>query len=63
MLSAAEADVPGTFIEAVSWMRVFEPYAQRARERGWDVHEIATGHEVMVTAPVELATTLERIAR
>ena len=61
-LAAAEADVPGTFIEATSWMRVFEPSAQRARDRGWDVHEIATGHEVMVTAPLELATTLDLIA-
>jgi pimeloyl-ACP methyl ester carboxylesterase len=62
-LRPAEADVPGTFIEAVSWMRVFEPYAQRARQRGWEVHEIATGHEVMVTAPQELAETLHLIAR
>jgi pimeloyl-ACP methyl ester carboxylesterase len=62
-LGPAEAEVPGTFIEAVSWMRVFEPQAQRARERGWEVHEIETGHEVMVTAPHELADTLDRIVR
>ncbi len=61
-LGAAEADVPGTFVEAVDWMRVFAPHGQRARERGWEVHEIATGHEVMVTAPRELADTLGRIA-
>jgi pimeloyl-ACP methyl ester carboxylesterase len=60
-LSSAEADVAGTFVEATSWMRVFEPFAQRARERGWDLHDIATGHEVMVTAPTALAETLHRI--
>ena len=62
-LGPAEAEVPGTFVEAVDWMRVFEPQADRARARGWDVHEIATGHEVMVTAPRELADTLDRLAR
>lgn len=62
-LTGAEADVPGTFIEGVSWMRVFQPYAERARQLGWDVHEIPTGHEVMVTAPQELATLLDGLAR
>lgn len=62
-LGAGDDDVPGSFIEAVSWMRVFTPQAERARERGWDVQEIATGHEVMVTAPAELAAALERAGR
>lgn len=62
-LSAAEPEVPGTFVEGVGWMRVFQPYAERARERGWDVCEIDTGHELMVTAPEFLAETLHEIAR
>jgi pimeloyl-ACP methyl ester carboxylesterase len=61
-ISPAETNVPGTFIEAVSWMRVFQPYAERARERGWDVIEIETGHELMVTAPEALAAALAKIA-
>lgn len=62
-LNDAEADVPGTFIEGTGWMRVFTRYAERARERGWDVREIDTGHELMVTAPAELAEHLDEIAR
>ncbi len=50
--------VPAAFIECVDWMRVFSPYAERAAARGWPVHEIATGHEAMVTAPNELADLL-----
>lgn len=60
-LGQAEAEVPGTFIEGVDWMRVFQPYAERARARGWDVHEIPTGHEAMVTAPDALADLLHEI--
>lgn len=62
-LGRGESEVPGSFIECVGWMRVFTPYAERARERGWAVHEIDTGHEAMVTAPEELARLLAGIAR
>jgi hypothetical protein len=41
---------------------VFAGQADRARERGWPVHELATGHEAMVTAPEELAGVLLEIA-
>ncbi|WP_129670020.1 alpha/beta hydrolase [Phytoactinopolyspora endophytica] len=54
--------VAATFIECTDWMRVFTPQAQRAKERGWPVLEIATGHEAMVTAPDELAKLLLDIA-
>lgn len=54
--------VPSTFIECVDWMRVFAAQAQRAAARGWPVHEIATGHEAMVTAPDELAALLLDVA-
>lgn len=51
-------DVPAVFVECVDWMRVFRAHAERARARGWPVHEIPTGHEAMVTAPKELADVL-----
>lgn len=57
-LTGAVDPVPGTFIECVDWMRVFEPYAARARELGWETRELATGHEAMVTAPQALADML-----
>lgn len=61
-LTGAAARVPAAFIECVSWMRVFQGHADRARERGWPVHELETGHEAMVTAPAELAELLLRVA-
>ncbi|WP_181780045.1 alpha/beta hydrolase [Pseudonocardia pini] len=54
--------VPAVFIECVDWMRVFEAHAERAAARGWPTHQLATGHEAMVTAPDELATLLLDIA-
>ncbi|HEU5431383.1 MAG TPA: alpha/beta fold hydrolase, partial [Thermomicrobiales bacterium] len=32
--------VPAAFVECVTWMRVFAAQADRARERGWPVHEL-----------------------
>jgi pimeloyl-ACP methyl ester carboxylesterase len=55
-------DVPAAFVECTDWMRVFRPHAERAAARGWPVHEVATGHEAMVTAPKELADVLLTIA-
>ncbi len=52
------ATVPAAFVECTDWMRVFQPHADRAAERGWPVHHVPTGHEAMVTAPKELADTL-----
>jgi pimeloyl-ACP methyl ester carboxylesterase len=54
--------VPAAFIECVDWMRVFESQAGRAREKGWTVLELPTGHEAMVTAPQELADMLVELA-
>ena len=50
--------VPAAYIECTSWMRVFQPHAERAATLGWPVNHIATGHEAMVTAPQELAELL-----
>jgi pimeloyl-ACP methyl ester carboxylesterase len=61
-LGPEEAEVPGVFVECTDWMRVFQPYAERARQRGWPVHEVPTGHEAMVTAPAALAKILLEVA-
>jgi pimeloyl-ACP methyl ester carboxylesterase len=42
---------------------IFAPFAERARSEGWDVHELATGHDAMLTIPYELATILIDLAR
>ncbi|WP_026453764.1 alpha/beta fold hydrolase [Saccharomonospora iraqiensis] len=59
---AAAASVPAVFVECTDWMRVFRPQAERAADRGWPVHHVATGHEAMVTAPAALADTLLSVA-
>ncbi len=41
--------------------RIFDPFAQKARSAGWEVHELATGHLAMLIAPHELAELLVRI--
>ena len=61
-LTGAVAAVPAEFIECVDWMRVFKGQRERAESRGWPVHEIATGHEAMVTAPKALADLLLTMA-
>ena len=61
-LTGAVDAVPAAFVECVSWMRVFAAQAERARARGWPVHELETGHEAMVTAPEELARVLVELA-
>jgi hypothetical protein len=43
-------------------MRVFAGQADRARQRGWPVRELDTGHEAMVTAPEALADVLLELA-
>ncbi|MFD9699909.1 alpha/beta fold hydrolase [Lentzea sp. NPDC059081] len=60
-LSAAANRVPAAYVECTDWLRVFAAQADRGRRRGWDVHEIATGHEAMVTAPEELSALLLRL--
>jgi pimeloyl-ACP methyl ester carboxylesterase len=61
-LTGAADRVPAAFVECVSWMRVFRSQAERARAKGWPVHEIETGHEAMVTAPGALADVLLELA-
>jgi pimeloyl-ACP methyl ester carboxylesterase len=61
-LTGAADAVPAAFVECVRWMRVFQSQRERAAAKGWPVHELATGHEAMVTAPAELADVLLRLA-
>ncbi|WP_308819410.1 alpha/beta fold hydrolase [Pseudonocardia alni] len=61
-LTGTGDEVPAVFIECVEWMRVFAAHAERAAVRGWPTHQLATGHEAMVTAPGELAALLLEIA-
>ena len=60
-LGPRSENVAGVYIECTDWMRVFQPQAERARSLGWPVHELATGHEAMVTAPGALSDLLLRI--
>lgn len=53
--------VPGVYIECTDWMRVFQPFHEQAKEAGWETHEVATGHEAMVTAPEDLTAVLVKI--
>lgn len=58
------ASIPRTYIHCTlgpfsSWM---EPFAARARKLEWNVHTMATGHDIMITHPNELAEILLRIA-
>jgi pimeloyl-ACP methyl ester carboxylesterase len=41
---------------------VFAPFARKARDRGWEYHEIATGREAMLTAPDDVARILLSVA-
>lgn len=53
---------PGAFVHCVDWLDVFAPFAEKARAAGWEVHDLATGHEAMVTAPDELAEILDALS-
>jgi pimeloyl-ACP methyl ester carboxylesterase len=39
----------------------FRPYAERAREAGWPVHELDSSHNPHITVPEALAALLDRI--
>lgn len=54
-VSFESLQIPSAFVECTDWMRVFAPFAERARDRGWPTREVAAGHEAMVTHPEELA--------
>jgi len=66
--NAAARDLPRTYIYCSSpWVGRVGPFGQFANwirtDHDWHYLEMATGHDAMVTAPRELATTLIEIAR
>lgn len=58
--SAQSAALPGVFIRCTAgpWTTRFAASAAKAKAAGWPVHEIATGHMAMLTAPNEVARLL-----
>lgn len=63
-LTGAGAGVPGTFIltrEAGAAEDRFDPFAERARRRGWEVQEMEAGHNPHLTALPELLRRLAAI--
>jgi len=61
-LQNPDADqIPGTYIltiEPGSTTDAFSKYAERAKARGWDYHEMPTGHNAQRTMPNEYAGIL-----
>lgn len=57
-------DVPARFIHCTRGplAQVFSNFAVRARDRGWPVDELPTGHDAMLTMPEDLAPLLMRAA-
>lgn len=45
-----------------SLLHVMAPFAARARSDGWDVRELASGHDAMLTHPKELTEILVELA-
>lgn len=61
LTNPAAAALPRTFIHCTDKPRgdVFAPFATRLRgEPRWRYHDLATGHDAMVTAPQEVAALL-----
>jgi hypothetical protein len=58
------ATVPRTFIDCTEpALPTVAVMRQRVRtEPGWTVHELATGHDPMVSAPVDLTRLLAQAA-
>lgn len=63
--SAQSASLPRAFISCTvgPLTSVFGHFADKAREAGWPVREIATGHDAMLTAPDEVADLLLELSR
>ena len=62
----AAADLPRAYIASISETYparpVFEPFAARARDQGWDCFELDTGHDAHVEAPQECVRILRSLA-
>ena len=65
--SPESASIPRTYIHCTdepvtAWMPRMEVFASRARGLGWNVHELASGHDAMLTHPKQLTDILLGIA-
>lgn len=55
--------LPATYVTCTN--PVYEPAVvcrQRAKEAGWPIVELATGHDAMITAPLDTADLIERLS-
>jgi pimeloyl-ACP methyl ester carboxylesterase len=54
--------LPATYVhsaaERYAGREVFRPFADSARERGWECHELPTGHQCQAEAPEAVASIL-----
>ena len=62
--SAKSAAISRVYIHCTAgqWTPRFAPFAEKAKSAGWEVHELATGHMSMLTAPREVAELLHALA-
>jgi pimeloyl-ACP methyl ester carboxylesterase len=62
--NAQSAALPRGYIHCTAGptTSLFGSFAAKARSRGWEMHEIATGHDAMLTAPRELVEILLKVA-
>jgi len=65
--SNRKAGIPATFVagtaEGYPARPFFEPFARKARDAGWEVTELKTGHDCHVECPGEVANILLAAAR
>lgn len=55
--------LPRTFIDLTGPKNGLAPSTERARSEGFEMLEIATGHDAMVTKPIRLAALIDSIVR
>ena len=53
----ADRSIPSTYVHCLRF-GLGESFADQARQAGWNVVELDTGHDVMITHPAELAAVL-----
>ncbi len=53
--------LPKSYISCSEY-KEFHFMAQKARAKGWDYHELKTGHDAMINVPYELVQILEALA-
>ena len=53
--------LPKSYISCTEYSE-FHFMAQKARAKGWDYHELKTGHDATINVPHELVQILEALA-